>query len=178
MSLSTIYPSEKATTANLDKWLADTINRVKKLEQEITQLKNENQVLTKRVRELEDKSTQQNNSPITLYSTIAKIDTPANAAIVKAIKQNTKLEEDRARKAVLIGIPESQSEDEEKQKVNKEICALNIDKNIVVKSVRRLKKKTSKDQTESNQTHTAPLVVEFETKEIRNEIIASAKNLS
>lgn len=178
MTNSTIYPTEKSTTANLDKWLADTISRVKKLEQEISRLNNENQMLTKKVRELEDKSTQQNSSPVALYSSIAKIGTPANAAIVRAIKQNEKMEEDRATKVVMVGISESQTEEEDVQKAVKVIRALNTGKNIIIKSVRRLKKKPSKDQAGTTVPYAVPLVVEVESKEIRNEIVASAKNLS
>jgi hypothetical protein len=196
--------TESPTVKNVDMWLYELKQRVEKLETDsakkeetIAKLVSENAVLLGKVSGLETRVASlesgqavaasqvliASSAPVIDYKSIArevsKPGTSLNVAFVRAAKLNDEMSDKKIRNIVVVGLPNpktatnEESKKEDAETVNTLIREMN--KNATVKSTFRLK---SKGNPVVGKPQPDPLVVEFENETVRNDILASAKNLS
>jgi hypothetical protein len=179
----------QVTIKLLDEWLLGVKNTVKQLKAEIEAKDEIISTLSRKIEQLEEKvMTNDSSIPTTsqpseefisqIATQIAKTSTKLNNAIVKATKNNEVLTVKKAKNVVVVGLPNStKTSSEEKKKDDENLVndlIHTLKRNAKINNTYRLKSRNS----ESKETNSDPLVVEFESVEARNDILVAAKDLA
>lgn len=194
-SFSIIYPEEKATCSNLDKWLSETVKRLTLTIEELTEAKNRIQDLEKDVGSLKDRVGTLESENSELKSKLnqeinqEKQTTPsyADVAIGKAkrtVEQMNSINadeielnerKDRERNIVVFGIEKSKSDKIEDKKEHDNKVVLDVlakigCEDIKPKNVIRLKSNKFPDRP-------GPIIVKFDNVKERNKVLGASKKL-
>jgi hypothetical protein len=181
----------QATLGHLDAWLFEVKQEVLQLKLDLQTARGEIATkngtideLTKRIEKLEQQDRQENRANHSVQpsysdfaSNLAKPGTQANIAVLKAVAANTKVTENKAKKALFVGIApsageiESEKEAEDLNKVKEIVTALGV--NATVVKAYRIKPKAPTSASTDQPQQLPPVVVEFENVETRNSVVAA-----
>ncbi len=119
-----------------------------------------------------------------MAAALSKPGSEANIALINAVNANAKSVENKAKNAVFMGVPTAILADPtaqagaDQEMVTKILNDIHINAKIV--SVRRVKSRSQEAAPTgaNSQSPQSPLIVEFESTELRNSVISAAKSLA
>lgn len=169
------------TTKCTHAWVGKICNVISNLIEKVKSLEEEN----KKLKAINSSPSQPSYSKIA--SLLIKPGSSANAALIKAVKIDNKLHENKAKNLVIVGVPESDKTNSDEiaddDIAQVELIMKSLNKNVKIVHTHRQKSRSPilyKTDSSSNTSEIYPanLVVRLENEITRNDIISSAKNLA
>lgn len=177
-SYSTIYPQEKATCMNLDKWINDVMKRVAVLEEKCKEKDNKIAVLEATVNELTEKCnapTQTTVNDIASWSTVASKNikkSKEQIAVLNAVAIEESNKKRIEKNIIIFGVPES------KKSVQAEILADDTDAvNEILSIIDKKEIKPVHIKRIRSKKSPGPIIIELSDAKDKLPILTAAKKL-